>query len=294
MKIKWVLTFILAANSFGLFAQESSSNKLIFNGLSLGVGPFSFSSGISSVATFQKLAPQSELLKMDLKEFNNSYYYNEVKSNTITGGYAHFNIVGKNRSEALFSQSFRIGITYADQSTYYDSYNRIETFTIDTVTSNTTGIQYPIDSTASQSLSMNYNQSQLYIDAAYLLQTGECNRFSLFGGLGAAVGLTIDAFTTVYLSDNFSYSANTPQLFQPQDEDYNYKEEVFKNKVGVAFIASIPLGVDFRIGQNRSFWKNSHLCLEFRPSLYVNQIPELETELTTAVISMFSYRFQFR
>ncbi len=294
MRIKWVLTFLLVAISFGLFAQEPSATKLLFNGLSLGVGPFSFSSGISSVTTFQKLAPQSELLKMNLKEFNSSYYYDELHSNTITGGYAHFNIVGKDRPEALFSRSFRIGIAYADQSTYFNSYNRIETFTIDTVTSNTTGIQYPIDSTASQSLSMNYNQSQLYVDAAYLLQTGECNRFSLFGGLGAAVGLTIDAFTTVYLSDNFSYAANTPQLFQPQDEDYNYKEEVFKNKVGVSFIASIPLGVDFRIGQNRSFWKNSHLCFEIRPSLYVNQIPEVETELTTAVISMFSYRFQFR
>ena len=275
-------------------AQEVTKTQLQFTGFSFGVGPFSFSSNISSIETFKTLAPNSTFLKADLSGYTDSHYYSQSQSNTIVGGYGHFNVVGKKSSNRLFKQSFRIGISYAEQSVYYDSYRKSETFTIDTLTSNSTGIEYPIDSTSNRNLVMFYDQTQLFVDAAYLLQTKEKNRCSLFGGLGAMVGFTVDATTTILLNEDFTYSANSPRQLSPEWEDFIFQGEVTKNKSGAAFVGYIPIGVDFRMGNTRTFFKNSHLSAEIRPSIYINQIPELETEVTTAVIGMFSYRYQFR
>lgn len=276
------------------FSQENKESGLLFNGISYGIGPYSVSTGITSLATFRDLAPQSEFLKTDLVDFENSNSYYGTETSTIIGGAAHFKIVGKEKPARLFNQSFRIGLSFSDQSTFYDSYRKSETFTVDTLTSNITGIQYPIDSTATQTLSMDYNQTQIFIDAAYLFQTGEVNRFSLYGGIGAMFGFTIDAYTSIRMIDDFTYSSNSPSRFSDPDIAFDYKEENYKNKSGMAFITYIPVGIDFRMGDNRTFWKNSHLGAEVRPSIYINQIPELETEVTTAMIGMFTYRYQFR
>jgi hypothetical protein len=50
---------------------------------------------------------------------------------------------------------------------------------------------------------------------------------------------------------------------------------VFTNKKKFACAAYVPLGVDFRIGKKRAFWKRTHLFYELRPS--VTTIPELRT-----------------
>tara|TARA_R110002049_G_scaffold6899_15_gene42025 strand:+ start:1320 stop:2204 length:885 start_codon:yes stop_codon:yes gene_type:complete len=294
MKSKSLLFACLLLISGSVCSQEERNSGVLFNGISYGVGPYSVSSGFSSLATFKSLAPKSEFLNVDLTDFDNSNSFYDSQTNTMIGGAAHFKVIGKEKPNRLFSQSFRIGISFTDQSTFYNSYSRSETFTVDTLTSNTTGIQYPIDSTATERLSMDYYQTQLYIDAAYLFQTGEINRFSLYGGLGAMVGFTIDAYTSVRLSEDFTYSANSPRQFSDPDIAFDFKEENYKNKGGIAFITYIPVGLDFRIGNKGTFWKNSHLGAEVRPSIYINQIPELETEVTTAMIGMFIYRYQFR
>jgi len=35
------------------------------------------------------------------------------------------------------------------------------------------------------------------------------------------------------------------------------------------------LGIDFRIGKKREFWKRTHLFYELRPGINVTSIPEL-------------------
>ena len=294
MKPKSLLFACLLLVSGSVCSQEEGNSGLLFNGISYGIGPYSVSNGVSSLATFKKLAPTSDFLNVDLNDFDNSNGFYDTQTSTIISAAAYFKVIGKEKPNKLFNQSFRIGISYTDQSTFYDSYSRSETFTVDTLTSNTTGIQYPIDSTATERLSMDYYQTQLYIDAAYLFQTGEINRFSLYGGLGAMIGFTIDAYTSIRLDEDFTYSANSPRQFADPDITFDFKEENYKNKGGMAFITYIPVGVDFRIGNTGTFWKNSHLGAEVRPSIYINQIPELETEVTTALIGMFSYRYQFR
>jgi hypothetical protein len=49
------------------------------------------------------------------------------------------------------------------------------------------------------------------------------------------------------------------------------------------FGAYLPLGVDFRIGNKRDFWKRIHLFYEARPSINMTAIPELRT-ITNASI----------
>lgn len=276
------------------FSQEEKSPRLVFNSLSFGVGPYSTNMTSSTIETFRKLAPKSELLNIDFEDFNNSYYYDNFQTNTLVGAYAHFAVDSKAKSVPLFTHSLRVGLVYGDQSTYYNSYDKFEAFTIDTLVSVSTGDKFPLDSTANTTLWMSYEQSQLFVDIAYLLQTRERNRLSLYGGAGVMVGINIDASTHIYLDDNYNYSSNTPYPIYPFNPDITSREEVISNKSGFAGMVSIPVGVDFRIGDRQMFWKNSHLAAEIRPSISINQIPEIGTDATTGLIGMFTYRYQFR
>ncbi len=291
-KVLFVLCALIPVLS--VFSQEEKTPILVFNSLSLGVGPYSINSGISTIETFQKLAPNSKFLHIDLEGFSDSYYYEQNQTNTLVGAHAHFAVTRKDKSNHFFRKSLRVGIMYGNQSVYYDTYSKVETFTVDTVTSNSTGMSYPIDSTSTTRISMDYEQTQLFVDVAYLLHTKECNRFSLFGGAGVLIGFSVDANTYVQLNEDFTYSANSPNQLRPTYEDFMFREEVFTNRSGFVGAVSIPFGVDFRVGENSSFWKSSHLSAEIRPSISINQIPEISTEVSTAMIGMFTYRYQFR
>jgi hypothetical protein len=53
------------------------------------------------------------------------------------------------------------------------------------------------------------------------------------------------------------------------------RTEVFRNKRSLALTASIPFGVDFRIGKKRQFWMPVHLFYEMQPTLRLNHVPEV-------------------
>ena len=63
----------------------------------------------------------------------------------------------------------------------------------------------------------------------------------------------------------------------------NIKTEYYKNKNNFGFSAYIPMGIDFRIGRKRKFWKQIHLFLELRPGINGTSIPELRTIVNSSM-----------
>jgi hypothetical protein len=42
----------------------------------------------------------------------------------------------------------------------------------------------------------------------------------------------------------------------------------------------LPMGIDFRIGKNRPFWKQTHLFYELKPSMNLTAIQNSSTLIT--------------
>ena len=90
-------------------------------------------------------------------------------------------------------------------------------------------------------------------------------------------GLSIKASTDIDYTRSSSteiiYSDGTSNSHHTYDE--RYESEVFINENISAFSVYLPMGIDFRMGRKKEFWKRLHLFYEIRPGIDFIKIPEL-------------------
>jgi hypothetical protein len=240
----------------------------------------------TSLEDFQKLAPNSILLKEDLPSYNSIGYYNG-RGNFSS---VQLGLTFKNHPNALL----RVGISTMGVSGLQNSYSKQDYFPYDTLTSSATGEQTFIDSVSSQSYFMNHSSRQIRLDAALIFRTDASARWSLFAGIGASLGVNYNATTYIsYYRNSYINSQN--------DNSYNYgysnngseKTESFTTKNYLTTTAYIPMGVDFRIGKNKVFWKRLHLYYEIKPSISMTQIPALRTITTVNMTQALGLKVSF-
>lgn len=53
------------------------------------------------------------------------------------------------------------------------------------------------------------------------------------------------------------------------------------------------MGVDFRLGKNKEFWKKLHLVYELRPGINMVSVPELRTFATASIQQGLALRVVF-
>jgi hypothetical protein len=238
----------------------------------------------TSLEDFQKLAPNSILLKEDLPSYNSIGYYNG-RGNFSS---VQLGLTFKNHPNALL----RVGISTMGVSGLQNSYSKQDYFPYDTLTSSATGEQTFIDSVSSQSYFMNHSSRQIRLDAALIFRTDASARWSLFAGIGASLGVNYNATTYI------SYYMNN--YINGQDGNYygysnngSEKTESFTTKNYLTTTAFIPMGVDFRIGKNQAFWKRLHLYYEIKPSISMTQIPALRTITTVNMTQALGLKVSF-
>ena len=238
----------------------------------------------TSLEDFQKLAPNSILLKEDLPSSNSFGYYNS-RGNFSS---VQLGLTFKNHPNALL----RVGISTMGVSGLQNSYSKQDYFPYDTLTSSATGEQTFIDSVSSQSYFMNHSSRQIRLDAALIFRTDASARWSLFAGIGASLGVNYNATTYI------SYYMNN--YINGQDGNYygysnngSEKTESFTTKNYLTTTAFIPMGVDFRIGKNQAFWKRLHLYYEIKPSISMTQIPALRTITTVNMTQALGLKVSF-
>jgi hypothetical protein len=273
-----VLTFLCAgllsyAQYYELPEEETTPlltlAEINFSGSNWSVRP-----ATEGLNDFRKLAPGSQLLDINLEGYEFSPFGMFV-SNTSVNFNLGFNI--RSNWKEKYGQRLRIGFSSAQAELFAGAYSRSDRFPYDTLVSPTTGNIEVLDSVQMQYLSLSYATRALLLDASYLVVLNPNNRWSFYTGFGLGVGLTINAETTLQYTRRMTTEEDDYLVYM--NSNYNDIEErrteVFRNKRSLALTASIPFGVDFRIGKKRQFWMPVHLFYEMQPTLRLNHVPEV-------------------
>ena len=132
------------------------------------------------------------------------------------------------------------------------------------------------------------------IDVSVIFRTKPDKRFKLYAGIGVTVGGRINATTTVSEYKSSSIETNTEGGNVESHQNYSENEsitETYRNRGSVYAAIYMPIGYTFRMGNKRDFWKRLHLMGEIRPQLSVAGIPEIRTELATAITTVGGFRY---
>ncbi|AEV31821.1 hypothetical protein Oweho_0808 [Owenweeksia hongkongensis DSM 17368] len=285
-------TFVLAALAFAcgspIYTQAQSMHLSDFS-VYLGGNT---SGDYGTLQDFQLLAPNSNLLQNDFTGYNNSSGYNSWNSSARISFMLGFDFKKKDDDVSKLSPQLRIGLTYTNGVSLYSNYWNEDRFAYDTLTSSRTGNQTFVDSVNYDSYDMNYHSDNIVLDVSLIFRTNPAARWSFYGGVGVMGGMAINANTIIYHYNNsYIENQNDDQYFERQYSDSSLDEmETVRNDNSFLVSGYIPMGVDFRLGKKRELWKRTHLFFELRPSLNVNNIPEVGTFTQGSVHHGFGIR----
>lgn len=272
-----------------LHAQDTTA-KVRISEFHLQLGTNYQSMESSSLEDFQRLAPNSTLLQSDFTGFNmgeNYMFYGPFNFGSASYNSLQLGLTFKNEPSLLW----RIGISHGSSGDLSYWANRSITAPYDTLTSSQTGQQYFTDSTYSENYFMRYSSQQLHLESSVIFRTNPAKRWSLYAGAGLSFGLSYKAETYINYFANSSVSGLTSEYSGSQN--YQSKTEHFKNKMTTSTSLFVPMGVDFRIGKNREFWKRLHLYYEMKPSVSIISIPELNTFTRVNMINTLGLKIAF-
>jgi hypothetical protein len=283
------LAIILQMVSYSVFGQEDlpkSTKKISIKDVYIQTGTFSENNTNGTLSDFKMLAPQSVLLQKNLTDFYQSSGFS-TSTNNMFSIMLGLQFSDKQKSAYKANPLLRLGISYFSVTSITSAFYKEERFPYDTLTSSQTGQVIYIDSIISKSYSMNYSSEQLRLDASLIFRTNPEARWSLFAGIGVNAGLSINANTDIYFnryesSDTRFINGNASSPYGYSNTD-NSKTEKFKNKSNFGLSTYIPMGVDFRIGKKKEFWKRMHLFYELRPGINITSIPELRTITNSSI-----------
>lgn len=301
MKAKLLLsTGLMAAGIATFHAQETAPTINTAPVKKIDVCEVYVSSGFAgnsnqnaTTADYNKLAPTSELLKADLSGYSTQDQFGANMSGmfSVLMGMRFGN---KDRTDYKPNPIFRIGFTYFNNTSLASNYYQSVTKRYDTLYSYQTGNEHFVDSVTTRNYNVAYQSQQIRLDASLIYRTDGKARWSFYAGGGLNVGVSLNAFTNVSYnnygsieSDGVYYtqSSSAPNYYTFGGNNGMYSSapsgdsqtETFKNDNNFAFSGYIPLGIDFRMGKKREFWKRTHLFCEFRPGISSTSIPELGT-----------------
>lgn len=279
--INFITTLAIITFTFNVFSQETPVKRIKISDFLLYSGTSFERTNRGILNDFKALAPESELLKQEMLIINKNQGYSYMSNNNFSV-LVGFQFSDKDRNDYRPDPLLRLGLTYSSGSSL-SSYNYGDIRSpFDTLTSSLTGEETYIDSIYAEYYSMNYESQQIQVNASMIFRTDPEERWSIFSGIGFTAGVSINANTSIHYSseewkeviqNNTAYSNNNYQRRNTVENEF----EFFTNKTNYGFSAYIPLGVDFRIGNKKEFWKKTHLFYEVQPTLSFNTIPELET-----------------
>jgi hypothetical protein len=297
-KPKLILSFAMIVSIAVLFAQEETQakkrvhlNEFYSQGGFINRGIF-----IGSLNDFKLLAPQSILLNQDYSSYStNSFFFNHY-TNLSHSAMVGINFGNNSENIKKTYPTLRLGLSYLSGYNLINTLFKTERNRYDTLTSSQTGRIIFKDSVKDETLRMGYFSEQLRFDASLLFRINSDGRWSFFTGIGFTAGISFNAYTSLEY-----YSYNTTETIYDSgasQRDYNISRSVlhleqFENKSNIGFSAYLPLGVDFRVGKKREFWRRVYLHYEMRPSIDVVSIPELKVITSSMVQYGFGLRFKW-
>lgn len=273
-----VISFLIGTSFvYGQDENSKTTKRISIQDISIQTGLVSNRNTIGTLTDFKELAPQSVLLNNDLTAYSSGGFFTST-STPISSILFGIQFSDKQRKVYKTNPKLRIGLSYFSGTSLTGSLYKNERKRYDTLTSNQTGQVTYIDSTTDHYYNMNYTSEQLRFDGSLIFRTNPQNRWSLYTGLGFTAGISFNAQTEIsYDKINKTevvYATNTPSQYYGAN---NFKSERYRSKNNFGFLTYLPMGIDFRIGNKREFWKQIHLFYELRPLVNVTSIPELRS-----------------
>jgi len=270
-----------------VLSTAAFSQKLKISEIHISNGSGSMGTKDGTLSDFAKLAPNSAILGMDLSQLTpyNYMYFNGFGMNS---GSNSTSIQLGLQCAKMPKITFRVGITHVSNYSILSAHGSFyESAPYDTLTSSQTGQQTFIDSSHTKSYNMNYSNQQIRLDGAMIFRMFPEKRWSLHTGLGASIGMSYRASTSLrYWESSSLNSYNGTGGYYSETG----KNETFENKNSLGASLYIPFGIDFCIGKKREFWMPFHLYTETRPSLNINSINGIGTTFSPGMSSALGLR----
>lgn len=257
--------------------------------------------GLSRTATlqfsdFQKLFPGSQLLQQDMAGYQN-YYYSYLETTGNFGVLVGMQFRDKAGKAYRRNPTLRAGFQYGS-GVYFSGGKVLTTNTIiDTLISQQTGQMYLVDSINTKSYTASYTSQQIRLDVSLLFGTNSEARWSFYGGIGLNAGMSLRATTEItygeFAATRMYFGSGFNGFNNVNQEQLEYNTEQIINKANMVFTGYVPLGIDFRVGKKRQFWKQVHLLYEIRPALTMTRIPELGVYPEAQIVQQFGIKVRW-
>jgi hypothetical protein len=146
---------------------------------------------------------------------------------------------------------------------------------------------YYVDSSISNYYNGNYSNDQLRLDAAYIFEANAGKRWAFHAGLGLSIGMSYRSTTTLRTSEYIQPYSGYESIANSE----NIESETYGNFMVMGGSAYIPLGINFKLGNKREFWKPFVIYNEFRPTIQLNSIPNNTVKLNVGFGSTLGLRY---
>lgn len=271
--MKKLVILPLLVVSIGLYAQETQ-NTFELDYASASIGYSINQTPDLPIATLKALAPNSALIEkyghfLKPEQHHSGNYANGLREVQLNVGFRNTNHPG---------QHLQLGLTYQGKMSRAATQGVSYMTTIDTLTSQNTGAQYPVDSAYTQNMIAGYSSNVLRLMASYRFHQSVGERWSLYGGLGGSVGVAVRPRVDItYLEasrkDVQGLDTSTPQGHVRVDAS-NVIAESYDSKTSFSFGAFVPLGVDFTVGTWDKSIRRLDVFLEAQPGVFAQYVPE--------------------
>ena len=275
-----------------LGASISSFSQIKLTQVHLSSGAYrQFGFTPSNITDFAPLAPGSSILLKDFSNYESSM------------GYFNFNYpFGMGMQNTPSFQSLQVGLSlpkcqgtlrlgisnFSNQlMSAYGSY--YESHVVDTLISSQNGSMTFVDSTISRNVYGNYNNQQIRIDAAYVWEMNAGERWAFSAGAGMSFGLSYQSQTSLHYTE-FTNSYQGYGSYAG-NQITTHESETYKNPMAWGANIYVPLGINFRLGTKRAFWKPWMIYSELRPQLSFNSIPNSGVKFSPGIGSASGIRY---
>jgi len=245
----------------------------------------------SNITDFAALAPGSSILMKDFSTYESSmgYYNFNYPFGMGMQNTSSFQSLQVGLSLPKCQGTLRLGISnFSNQlMSAYGSY--YESHVVDTLISSQNGSMTFVDSTISRNVFGNYNNQQIRIDAAYVWEMNAGERWAFSAGAGMSFGLSYQSQTSL----NFAEYTNSYEGYGSyvSNQTTTLESETYKNPMAWGANIYVPLGINFRLGTKRAFWKPWMIYSELRPQLSFNSIPNSGVKFSPGIGSASGIRY---
>lgn len=246
----------------------------------------------SNITDFAPLAPGSSILMKDFSNYQSGmgyFNFNEYPFGMNNQNVSSFQSLQVGLSLPKCQGTLRLGLSnFSNQllgafASYYEEH------VVDTLISSQNGSMTFVDSTVSRNVYGNYSNQQIRLEAAYVWEMNAGERWAFSAGAGMSFGLSYQSRTTLHYTEYTnsyqgygSYTGN---------QTTTHESESYKNPMNWGAILYVPLGINFRLGTKRAFWKPWMIYSELRPQLSINSIPNAGVKFSPGIGSASGIRY---